>query len=216
MIIISIEWIGGCIYFGRKKTLEKEKRCTEIVKAHINAAEDHYFFFAKYYTLSLSYQYNDKEYHVRKGWFRKELCEEDIDFEGLEIRILGKRRKERLIPVHAEIMERVKNYIDLKRENNITTNAFLVNNRFEPMSKKQLYSFVCKEVASLQATSKASPHTLRHSFATNTLAEGADLMAIKELMGHSTIASTQVYTHTTIEELKKAYKQAHPSAEIDE
>jgi integrase/recombinase XerC len=145
-----------------------------------------------------------------------DLCEEDIDFEGLEIRILGKRRKERLIPVHAEIMERVKNYIDLKRENNITTNAFLVNNRFEPMSKKQLYSFVCKEVASLQATSKASPHTLRHSFATNTLAEGADLMAIKELMGHSTIASTQVYTHTTIEELKKAYKQAHPSAEIDE
>lgn len=145
-----------------------------------------------------------------------DLCEDDIDFEGLEIRILGKRRKERLIPVHAEIMERVKNYIDLKRENNITTNAFLVNNRFEPMSKKQLYSFVCKEVASLQATSKASPHTLRHSFATNTLSEGADLMAIKELMGHSTIASTQVYTHTTIEELKKAYKQAHPSAEIDE
>ena len=79
MIIISIEWIGGCIYFGRKKTLEREKRCTEIVKAHINAAEDHYFFFAKYYSLSLSYQYNDKEYHVRKGWFRKELCEEDID-----------------------------------------------------------------------------------------------------------------------------------------
>ena len=68
----------------------------------------------------------------------------------------------------------------------------------------------------LQSSNKSSPHTLRHSFATNTLSAGADLMSIKELMGHSTIASTQVYTHTTIEELKKAYKLAHPSAEIDE
>ena len=92
----------------------------------------------------------------------------------------------------------------------------MVNNKLEPMSKKQLYSFVVKEVEKLQSANSASPHTFRHSFATNTLANGADLMSIKELMGHSTIASTQVYTHTTIEELKKIYKQAHPSAEIDE
>ena len=77
-------------------------------------------------------------------------------------------------------------------------------------------AFVVKEVEKLQSANSASPHTFRHSFATNTLANGADLMSIKELMGHSTIASTQVYTHTTIEELKKIYKQAHPSAEIDE
>lgn len=145
-----------------------------------------------------------------------DLCEEDIDFIANEIRILGKRRKERLIPVHSEIMQRIKHYIDLKRANGITTTRFLINNKMEVMSKKQLYSFVCKEVAMLQSSNKSSPHTLRHSFATNTLAAGADLMSIKELMGHSTIASTQVYTHTTIEELKKAYKLAHPSAEIDE
>lgn len=145
-----------------------------------------------------------------------DLCEEDIDFVGNEIKILGKGRKERLIPVHFEIMGRVKKYIDLKKENGVTTNRFLVNNKLEPMSKKQLYSFVVKEVEKLQSANSASPHTFRHSFATNTLANGADLMSIKELMGHSTIASTQVYTHTTIEELKKIYKQAHPSAEIDE
>lgn len=145
-----------------------------------------------------------------------DLCEEDIDFIGNEIKILGKRRKERLIPVHSDVMQRVKNYIDLKRANGISSTRFLINNKMEPMSKKQLYSFVCKEVAMLQSSNKSSPHTLRHSFATNTLAAGADLSSIKELMGHSSIASTQVYTHTTIEELKKAYKLAHPSAEIDE
>lgn len=143
-----------------------------------------------------------------------DLCEEDIDFVGMEIRILGKRRKERLIPIHPDIMERIKYYIDRKKELNITTNCFLVNNKLQPMSKKQLYSFVCKEISILQSANRSSPHTLRHSFATNTLAEGADLMAIKELMGHSTIASTQCYTHTTIDDLKKAYKLAHPNAEL--
>ncbi|MBO7277874.1 MAG: tyrosine-type recombinase/integrase [Bacteroidales bacterium] len=144
-----------------------------------------------------------------------DLCDEDIDFEGMEIRVLGKARKERLIPVHPEVMGRIKYYLERKKETNATTNAFLLNNKLQPMSKKQLYSFVCKEVAMLQSANSASPHTLRHSFATNTLAEGADLTAIQKLMGHSTIASTQVYTHTTIEELKKAYKLAHPSAEVD-
>jgi integrase/recombinase XerC len=144
-----------------------------------------------------------------------DLSDEDIDFVQMQIKVLGKGRKERLIPIHSEIMGRIKAYIDLKKANGITLNCFLINNKFLPMSKKQLYSFVCKEVESLQSVNKSSPHTLRHSFATNTLAEGADLMAVKELMGHSTIASTQVYTHTTIEELKKAYKLAHPSAEID-
>ena len=79
LAILGVIWIIGCIAIGRKKALEREKNCTEIVKAHMNAAEDHYFFFAKYYSLSLTYQYNGKEYHVRKGWFRKKLCEEDID-----------------------------------------------------------------------------------------------------------------------------------------
>lgn len=77
--IIGLAWIIGCFVVGRNNALKRENTCTEIVKAHVNAAEDHYFFFAKYYSLSLTYQYQDKEYHVRKGWFKKELCEEDID-----------------------------------------------------------------------------------------------------------------------------------------
>lgn len=144
-----------------------------------------------------------------------DLNEEDINFEEKEIKVLGKGRKERLIPVHPEVMERIQYYIRCKRDLNIDVQAFLVNNKLQPMSKKQLYSFVCKEVSRLKSTNKSSPHTLRHSFATNTLSEGADLTAIKEIMGHKTIASTQVYTHTTIEELKRAYKQSHPNAEIE-
>lgn len=76
--VAGIAWIVGCFVVGRNNALKREKVCTEIVTAHINAAEDHRFFLAKYHTLSLSYEYNGKEYHVRKGWFRNEIENEDI------------------------------------------------------------------------------------------------------------------------------------------
>ena len=139
--------------------------------------------------------------------------EDDIDYELKEIRIQGKGRKERIIPVSPALLERIKSYLEEKHKLNSTTKRLLINTKFEPMSKKQLYSMVCKEMESITSTLKHSPHVLRHTFATSVLSEGADLNSVKEIMGHSSIASTQVYTHTTIEELKEAYKQAHPRAE---
>lgn len=145
-----------------------------------------------------------------------EVEEDDIDYEAQEIRVQGKGRKERIVPISPVLLERVKRYIEEKRKYNNVTKKLLINNKFEPMSKKQLYSMVCKEMETINSTIQHSPHVLRHTFATSILSEGADLNSVKEIMGHSSIASTQVYTHTTIEELKKAYKQAHPRAEVAE
>jgi integrase len=111
------------------------------------------------------------------------------------------------------LLERIKEYVEKKKEVNADLSKLFVNKKLEPISKKQLYSLVCKEMESIESSIQHSPHVLRHSFATNVLAEGADLASVKEILGHKTIASTQVYTHTTIEELKKAYKLAHPRAE---
>lgn len=142
-----------------------------------------------------------------------EVTEDDINYETNEIRIQGKGRKERIVPVSPSLLERIKEYVEKKKEVNADLSKLFVNKKLEPISKKQLYSLVCKEMESIESSIQHSPHVLRHSFATNVLAEGADLASVKEILGHETIASTQVYTHTTIEELKKAYKLAHPRAE---
>jgi integrase/recombinase XerC len=142
-----------------------------------------------------------------------EVTEDDINYETNEIRIQGKGRKERIVPVSPSLLERIKEYVEKKKEVNADLSKLFVNKKLEPISKKQLYSLVCKEMESIESSIQHSPHVLRHSFATNVLAEGADLASVKEILGHKTIASTQVYTHTTIEELKKAYKLAHPRAE---
>ena len=127
-----------------------------------------------------------------------EVEEGDIYYVAQEIRRQGKGRKE---------------YIERKHALNSKTPKLFVNRRYEPMSKKQLYTMVCKEMEAITSSVQHSPHVLRHSFATNTLSEGADISSIKEMLGHSSLAATQVYTHTTIEELKKAYKLAHPRAD---
>ncbi len=142
-----------------------------------------------------------------------EVTEDDINYETSEIKIQGKGRKERIVPVSPSLLGRIKEYVDKKREVNADLSKLFVNKKLEPISKKQLYSLVCKEMESIESSIQHSPHVLRHSFATNVLAEGADLASVKEILGHESIASTQVYTHTTIEELKKAYKLAHPRAE---
>jgi integrase/recombinase XerC len=142
-----------------------------------------------------------------------EVTEDDINYETNEIRIQGKGRKERIVPVSPSLLERIKEYVEKKKEVNADLSKLFVNKKLEPISKKQLYSLVCKEMESIESSIQHSPHVLRHSFATNVLAEGADLASVKEILGHETIASTQVYTHTTIEELKKAYKLAHPRSE---
>ena len=142
------------------------------------------------------------------------LKEEQIDFQKRQIKVLGKGNKERLIPVSVELIAAINDYIANKRKTfERTDDALLVTEKGKKMYAKYPYlvvkSFLAREVQPLH---KKSPHILRHSFATHLLNNGADLNAIKDLLGHSSLAATQVYTHNTIEKLKDVYKKAHPKA----
>jgi integrase/recombinase XerC len=146
------------------------------------------------------------------------LKEEQIDFGKKQIKILGKGNKERIIPVSVEIIKTIKDYIQNKKKEFVqmkekSGDILLITEKGKKMYPKYPYlivkSFLGSEVKTLD---KKSPHVLRHSFATHLLNNGASLNAIKELLGHSSLAATQVYTHNTIEKLKDVYKKAHPKA----
>lgn len=142
------------------------------------------------------------------------LRENQVDFSRKQVKVLGKGNKERIIPLGQDIVTMIKDYIQRKkREFESADNALLVTEKGKKMYPKYPYllvrSFLGTEVKTLN---KKSPHVLRHSFATHLSNNGADLNAIKELLGHSSLAATQVYTHNTIEKLKNVYKKAHPKA----
>ncbi len=142
------------------------------------------------------------------------LKENQVDFSKKQVKVLGKGNKERIIPISQEIAAMITDYIQhKKREFEATDNTLLVTEKGKKMYSKYPYllvkSFLTSEVKTLN---KKSPHVLRHSFATHLSNKGADLSAIKELLGHSSLAATQVYTHNTIEKLKNVYKKAHPKA----
>jgi integrase/recombinase XerC len=142
------------------------------------------------------------------------LKESQVDFGKKQVKVLGKGNKERIIPIGQEALIMIKEYIQFKKkEFESTDNALLVTEKGKKMYPKYPYllvrSFLSSEVKTLN---KKSPHVLRHSFATHLSNNGADLNAIKELLGHSSLAATQVYTHNTIEKLKNVYKKSHPKA----
>ena len=142
------------------------------------------------------------------------LREGQIDFGKKQIKVLGKGNKERIIPVSTGIMKVIKEYMQHKKKQfENAADVLLVTESGKKMYPKYAYlivkSFLADEVKTLD---KKSPHVLRHSFATHLSNNGADLNAIKELLGHSSLAATQVYTHNTIEKLKNIYKKAHPKA----
>lgn len=142
------------------------------------------------------------------------LKDTDIDlYEGV-IRILGKRNKERIIPVSQNIKQIIKNYRCKKSEHfHVTTCEFLiVTDTQEPGYPMLIYRTVRKYLDMYTTIEKRSPHVLRHTFATHLLDKGADLNAVKDLLGHSSLAATQVYTHNTLDKLKKIFDQAHPKA----
>lgn len=142
------------------------------------------------------------------------LKENQVDFGKKQVKVLGKGNKERIIPISQEALIMIKEYIQLKKkEFESPDNTLLVTEKGKKMYPKYPYllvrSFLSSEVKTLN---KKSPHVLRHSFATHLSNHGADLNAIKELLGHSSLAATQVYTHNTIEKLKNVYKKSHPKA----
>ena len=142
------------------------------------------------------------------------LKNEDVDFHAKLIKVNGKRDKQRLIPFSDNLKGVMQSYLDVRNETieSPKCNSFFVRKNGEKLTNSIVYSIVNKRLSEIPNLSKRSPHILRHTFATSMLNNGADLNAVKELLGHSSLSSTEVYTHTTFEELKKVYHQAHPRA----
>ncbi|MCB0597922.1 MAG: tyrosine-type recombinase/integrase [Lewinellaceae bacterium] len=141
----------------------------------------------------------------------------DIDFHNLQIRILGKGSKERLVPVSKALADNVKAYLADREEAfpGPDHTRFFLTDKGKPLYPKFMYNVVHKYLSLVTSNDKRGPHALRHSFATHLSENGADLNAIKALLGHSSLASTQVYTHNSIERLKQVYHKAHPKAGQD-
>lgn len=141
------------------------------------------------------------------------LNDADVDLNASLIKVTGKRNKQRLIPFAAELKEELINYVDKRnREVPNRMNAFFVREDGRPLYATIVRNLVKQHLSKVTTVKKRTPHVLRHSFATAMLNNQAELGAIKELLGHESLTTTEIYTHTTFEELKKVYNQAHPRA----
>jgi integrase/recombinase XerC len=141
------------------------------------------------------------------------LKDTDVDFGACTLRVTGKRNKQRIIPFSDTTKEKLKEYIAVRDAEVENKSPFLfIKEDGEPLYPKLVYNVIHNHLGNIPTLAKKSPHVLRHSFATEMLNNGAEINAVKELLGHSSLASTEVYTHVTFEELKKAYHYAHPRA----
>ncbi len=142
------------------------------------------------------------------------LKEMQVDRYNSTIKVLGKGNKERIIPVSKELMKLLWDYMDSKRHHfDVYDKTFLlINAKGKKLYPRYVYNTVNKYLSLVTTIDKKSPHVLRHTFATHLMNNGADLNAVKELLGHSSLAATQIYTHNTIEKLKDIHKKAHPKA----
>jgi len=138
------------------------------------------------------------------------IQEQDINFGMHTLKVLGKRNKERLIPLSPVLEELLKTYIREKSEAGFSSENLFVDNKGRPIQARFVYSLVNKYLSAVTTIERKSPHILRHTFATHMLNNGAELNAIKEIMGHASLAATQVYTHNSLEKLKQVHKKAHP------
>ncbi|MDX9747325.1 MAG: tyrosine-type recombinase/integrase [Paludibacter sp.] len=137
----------------------------------------------------------------------------DIDTRACEVKVTGKRNKQRILPLDAGLCERIENYLLLRsRVLKFVPESFFVRSNGKRMYPKLVYNIVHAVMSQVSTLPTISPHVLRHSFATGLLNNGADIGALKELLGHSSLAATQVYTHTGFGELHTIYKRAHPRA----
>lgn len=137
----------------------------------------------------------------------------DIDVYRRSIKIHGKRNKERLVPVYPKVMQLIKEYSAAKeRKGFLAEKYLLLTDKGQKLYPKLVYRTVHSHLSKVSSISKKSPHVLRHTFATHMLNNGADLNTIKEILGHSSLAATEVYTHNSMEKLKNVYKLAHPRA----
>jgi len=149
---------------------------------------------------------------IRRSELSK-LTESNIDLINSTIKVLGKRNKERIIPISLTLKRNLDNYLQVKKELNLSNPILLVNDKGIGLNEQAVYICVKSYLAQVTTIKKKSPHVLRHTFATHLLNNGADINAVKDLLGHANLSATQIYTHNTIEKLKKSYKQAHPRGE---
>lgn len=140
------------------------------------------------------------------------LKDVDVDGDALIIKVRGKRNKERIIPIGKELYVMIEEYKGLREEQNFINDntALIVDDKGRDASPKFIYKVVHNILMDITTIEQKSPHVLRHSFATHLLNRGADIRAIQKLLGHSSLNSTQIYTHNTIDKLKEVYKMAHP------
>lgn len=142
------------------------------------------------------------------------LKEGNIDKSAGNIKVIGKGNKERIIPVTNDLLKMMESYVSEKQKEfkNLPIDNLLVSKKGLALNPKYIYNVVKNNLAKVSNSQRKSPHVLRHSFATHLTNNGAPINAVKELLGHSSLASTQIYTHATIERLKEVYKQAHPKS----
>jgi len=142
------------------------------------------------------------------------IKETDINIYEGTVKVLGKRNKQRIIPINNELKLLMARYLEAKKSEKFNNNslALLVTDKGADAYPKLIYLIVNKYLSYISTQNKKSPHVLRHTFATSLLNRGADLNAIKELLGHANLSATQIYTHNSVERLKSIYKQAHPKA----
>lgn len=146
------------------------------------------------------------------GIRRAELIQlqiKDVDLTTSQLKVLGKRNKQRIVPITDNLASLISEFYNQKE---ISSDLLFSNSKGKSLNEKYVYSLVNKTLQKLTSLQKRSPHVLRHSFATHLLNNGADINAVKELLGHANLSATQIYTHNTIEKLKKSYKQSHPRA----
>ncbi len=141
------------------------------------------------------------------------LNDQDIDFAAHQLKVTGKRNKQRIIPFGQELEQTLRHYMSLRDEQPLRDKEALIqNDKGERMSRFQVEGIVKRCLSKVTTQKKRSPHVLRHSFATAMLNNGAGLESVQKLLGHESVATTEIYTHTTFEQLKKVYENAHPRA----
>ena len=147
------------------------------------------------------------------GMRRTELIQlkmNSINFSEKQLKVIGKRNKERLLPLLPSVLKSMHNYIKQRDLIDTSEDYLFLTSKGNKLYETLVYRIINNYFSNVSSKLKKSPHILRHSFASHMLNEGADLNSVKELLGHSSLASTQVYTHNSLEQLKKVYKQAHP------
>lgn len=197
------------------KALRQKKRLPQVFQEHeLEGFKD--VCFGNIDTFEESRDYALLELLYQTGMRRGELIElsvNDVDVKEMTVKVLGKGGKERLIPISKGLLNIILQYLVYRDKMQLETPFLFVTKKGNKLYPKAVYNIVKKYLSLLSTMKNKSPHTLRHSFATHMLEHGADLNAVKDILGHANLSATQIYTHNTISKLREAYNEAHPKGE---